>query len=47
MRKNYIVPQTEAMQFGSSLMQDSMSIIHHSGGGGNQGSGFDDEHTIA
>ena len=32
MRKNYIVPQSEVMSFGSLLMQ--LPIINHSGGGG-------------
>ena len=45
MQKNYIAPQTEVMQFGSELMQDTIGIIHHSGGTntGNQGSFLEEE----
>lgn len=46
MRKNYIVPQTEVMQFGSQLMQDSMNIVHHSGGSNGGGGGFDEGYII-
>lgn len=42
MRKNYKMPQMEVMQLSSSLMQDSMAVINHSGGGG----AFTDENLI-
>jgi len=45
MQKNYIQPQTEVMQLSTALMQDSISIVHHSGGG-NGGSGFDESNII-
>jgi len=41
MKKNYIAPQAEVMQINASLMQDSMNVINHSGGGG-----FTDENMI-
>ncbi len=44
MRKNYIAPQTEVMQYGSELMQ-SIGIIRHSGGSTDTG-GFDDPSEI-
>lgn len=40
MRKEYIVPQSEVMSFGSLLMQ--LPIINHSGGGG----GFNNEDQV-
>ncbi len=48
MRKEYMVPQTEVMQFGSILMQDAViGVVQHSGGKGSDGSsGFTDENII-
>lgn len=45
MQKNYIKPQTEVMQLSSSLMQDTITIVHHSGGGAGS-SGFDESNII-
>ena len=42
MRKVYIAPQMEVMQFSSEVIMDSIGIVHHSGGGG----GFDEESEI-
>ena len=42
MQKNYIAPQIEVMQLNAQLMQDSMNVINHSGGGG----GFTEENQI-
>ncbi len=39
MNKNYMTPQTEVMQLSSQVIMDSITIVHHSGGG-NGGSGF-------
>ena len=39
MRKNYIVPQTEVMPLSAQLMQDSINIVHHSGGSNGDGGG--------
>lgn len=47
MRKEYMAPHTEVMQFGAILMQDTIGIVHHSGGKGTEGSGFTDENMIA
>ena len=48
MRKEYMAPHTEVMQFGAILMQDAViGIVHHSGGKGTEGSGFTDENMIA
>ena len=47
MRKNYIAPQVEAVQLGSTLMQDAINIVHHSGGSnGGSGGGFDESQII-
>ena len=46
MRKVYIVPQSEAMQFSSEVIMDSISIVHHSGGGSTGGSGFNEDNII-
>ena len=45
MKKNYMNPQTEVMQLSTALMQDSISIVHHSGGGAGS-SGFDESNII-
>ena len=42
MQKNYIAPHTEVMQLSSELMQATIGVVHHSGGGG----GFTDETEI-
>jgi len=34
MRKNYIVPRIEVLQFSSEGIMDSIGIVHHSGGEG-------------
>ena len=34
MRKNYIEPQIEVMQFSSEGIMDAIGIVHHSGGDG-------------
>jgi hypothetical protein len=39
MRKVYIAPQMEVMQFSSEVIMDSIGIVHHSGGGGGFGEG--------
>lgn len=46
MRKNYIAPQCECNQLGSVLMQDAINLVHHSGGGGNYDSGFNEDQII-
>ena len=47
MRKNYIVPQVEAIQLSCEEIMDTIGIIRHSGGtnSGQQG-GFTDENQI-
>ena len=46
MNKNYIAPQTEVMQISSQVIMDSIGIVHHSGGGGNNPSGFSEDQII-
>jgi hypothetical protein len=45
MNKNYIVPQIEVMKLSSEDIMDSISIVHHSGGGSGK-SGFDEGEII-
>ena len=45
MNKNYMAPQTEVMQLSSQVIMDSINIVHHSGGG-NGGSGFNEDNII-
>ena len=45
MNKNYMTPQTEVMQLNSEVIMDSISIVHHSGGGSGS-SGFDESFII-
>jgi len=46
MRKNYMTPQTEAMQFSSEIIMDGMNIVHHSGGASGGKSGFTEDQII-
>lgn len=45
MNKNYMTPQTEVMQLSSQVIMDSISIVHHSGGGSGS-SGFGEDNII-
>jgi len=45
MNKNYMTPQTEVMQLSSQVIMDSISIVHHSGGGAGS-SGFGEDNII-
>ena len=45
MNKNYIVPQIEVMKLSSEDIMDSISIVHHSGGGSGK-SGFGEGEII-
>ena len=42
MRKNYIVPQSEVIDFRSEGIMEDIGIVRHSGGGG----GFNDEWQV-
>lgn len=46
MNKNYIAPQTEVMQLGTTLMQDTISLMHHSGGSNSGTNGFTEDQII-